>query len=242
MDEPQHPIKLHLGKWTISTIDRVLHKVSKFSSISDRINLLSYQFLSTPYEFGTLIGSADDPENLVINLSAVDCFTFIDYVEAMRLSSTYVEFVQNLVRVRYKEESVSFRNRNHFFSDWYFVPSICDVTKEIGKNKAKRTIKLLNQARDGNSFLPGIPFTERTIEYIPSQSVDDEILYKLHIGDYIGIFTETEGLDVSHVGIFILGETGAVLRHASSLERKVVDINFLEYIQGKSGIVVLRPL
>ena len=103
-------------------------------------------------------------------------------------------------------------------------------------------VKLLNQARDGTVISSGYPLTERTIDYIPSQSVDNEVLYKLHTGDYVGIFTDTEGLDVSHVGIFILGKTEAVLRHASSLEKKVVDINFLEYIQGRSGIVILRPL
>jgi hypothetical protein len=241
MDEPQYPTRLILGNWTISKIDRVLLEASKLVLISDRIKFLSHKFLGTAYESRTLIGSVNDPENLVINLSAVDCFTFIDYVEAMRLSSTYVEFVQNLTRVRYKEGSVSFGNRNHFFSDWYFLSSIRNVTKEIGKNGTVYKTRLLNRASNNTLFLPGIPLVERNIEFIPSQSVDHEVLHELHMGDYIGMFTETEGLDVSHVGIFILAKSGPVLRHASSLEKKVVDVNFLEYIQNKTGIVILRP-
>jgi hypothetical protein len=101
--------------------------------------------------------------------------------------------------------------------------------------------RLLNRVSDNTLFLPGIPFVERDIEFIPSQSVDNEVLYELHMGDYIGIFTETEGLDVSHVGIFVLAKSGPVLRHASSIEKKVVDVNFLEYIQNRPGIVILRP-
>jgi hypothetical protein len=73
--------------------------------------------------------------------------------------------------------------------------------------------------------------------------MDDQVMERLHTGDYIGIYSKEDGLDVSHTGI-IIREQGAVkLRHASSMKkhRKVVDEDFKEYLKAKPGIIVLRP-
>ena len=76
---------------------------------------------------------------------------------------------------------------------------------------------------------------------MPSGLVDRGVLGSLRTGDYVGIYTEAEGLDVSHVGIIIRDGRRLLFRHASSVKRKVLDQDFLPYINGKSGIVVLRP-
>jgi len=59
----------------------------------------------------------------------------------------------------------------------------------------------------------------------------------------VGVYSELPGLDVSHVGIIVKkGKT--FLRHASSREQceKVIDQPLDEYIEGKAGIIILRPL
>jgi len=63
-------------------------------------------------------------------------------------------------------------------------------------------------------------------------------------GDYAGIYSEMEGLDVSHVGIVIRKQDTLFLRHASSSTGAgaVIDQDFLEYVKGKAGLIVLRPL
>ena len=175
----------------------------------------------------------------------MDCFTYIDYVEALRLSDTYEDFSPNLKNIRYKQGNVSFQNRNHFFSDWPTQnrKNIMDVTYRVGSGKAIAVEKDLNLKKDGSTFLPGIPIVQREFYYIPTSAIDDEILAKLHTGDYIGIYTEIDGLDVSHTGIVIIKDDGAYLRHASSKKnnQKVVDENLIEYVQNVPGIVVYRP-
>ena len=83
----------------------------------------------------------------------------------------------------------------------------------------------------------------REIRYISSKHIDEEVLLRLSMGDYIGIYSQLKGLDVSHVGIFIKDGNRTLLRHASSAtkNRKVMDEDFMEYITEKPGIVVLRP-
>ena len=233
-----------LGKWTSEKLDAILHESSKINDTGLRIDYLSKQFFGTPYQESTLVGDINTPEVFVINLEGVDCFTFLDYVESMRRSFSFDEFRENLRKVRYGGGEVNFKNRNHFFTDWREFNSnfIDDVTVQIGGKKVRSIMKLLNQREDGSYYLPGIKLEDRLITYLPVDMIDDAILGELRNGDYIGIYSEKQGLDVSHVGIFIKRENGIFLRHASSLKnhRKIIDQNFKDYMADKPGILVFR--
>jgi hypothetical protein len=233
-----------LDKWTLEKLDALLHKFSKIGDIGRRIDSLSRHFLGTPYQESTLIGDMKTPEVLVINLEGVDCFTFLDYIESMRSSSSFHEFKENVKKVRYqKGGTVSFEKRNHFFTDWheFNATRIDDVTEEIGGRKVIRVKKLFNKKEDGTYFLPGIQPKEHFIHYIPVNAIGDVMIKRLKTGDYIGIYATEKGLDVSHVGIIIKEGNKIHLRHASSLRRKVIDEDFKNYILDKPGIIILRP-
>jgi len=233
-----------LGKWTPEKLDDLLHKSSDIDDTGIRIDYLSKQFLGTPYRESTLLGDTNTPEIFVINLEAVDCFTFLDYIESMRRSFSFDEFRENLRKVRYRGGEINFKNRNHFFTDWYEFNSnfIDGVTEQLGGGKVIAVMKLLNQKDDGTYFLLGIQPKERVIRYIPASAIDELLISQLRTGDYIGIYSERKGLDVSHVGIFIKEENKTYLRHASSLKkyRKVIDQDFKNYIAKKPGILVFR--
>ncbi len=234
-----------LGKWTQNKLDRLLSESSKIKAVGSRIDFISRQFLNTEYKEPTLTGNITTPEVVVINLEGVDCFTFIDYVEAMRLSASFPEFRENLKKVRYRTGRVSFESRNHFFTDWREHNSelVNDVTRQIGGQKTMGISKILNKREDGTYFLSGILPKQREIQYIPSNVIDDSVTDKLMTGDYAGIYSEREGLDVSHVGIIIKDKDSIFLRHASSEKKheKVIDQDFKEYISDKPGLIVLRP-
>ena len=93
----------------------------------------------------------------MINFSGVDCFTFIDYIEAMRLSDSFESFLRNLKQVRYLNGIVSFKNRKHFFTDWaeYAPSSVDDLTEQIGGGKARSVAKTMNLKENGTPLLPG---------------------------------------------------------------------------------------
>jgi hypothetical protein len=233
-----------LGKWTSEALNSLLQKAVEIEEPGLRIDFLSRYFLETPYQDSTLKGDINTQEVFVINLEGVDCFTFLDYVESMRQSSSFQEFKENLKRVRYQGGEVSFKKRSHFFTDWieYNSSFVEDVTELIGGKKAISVKKLLNEKEDGRFFLLGIQPRERIIHYIPAIAIDDLIINELRTGDYVGLYSTERGLDVSHVGIFIKEKNNIYLRHASSLEnhRKVVNQDFKEYIAEKPGIIVFR--
>lgn len=236
---------IFLGKWSEKQLDNIMRKGSQIQDLGERIDFLSEQFLNVNYKESTLIGNVNMPEIFVINLEGIDCFTYIDYVEAMRLSNSFPQFEENLKKVRYQYGKVAFENRNHFFTDWIEFNSnhIEDVTEEVGGEKTKTVEKMLNKKEDGTYFLPGIPAKERKIQYIPSDALDKMIIERLRTGDYVGIFSEAQGLDVSHTGIIIKDGDKAYLRHASSREenRRVVNEDLINYVSNKPGLVILRP-
>jgi hypothetical protein len=222
-----------LGRWTEKRLDQILVKASAINDPGSRIDFLSKQFLNTSYKESTLIGDISTDEVLVINLEGLDCFTYIDYIEAMRRSRSYLEFRKNLVTVRYKGGETAYKNRNHFFTDWKAFNSnfIIDVTEHIGAGKTKSVSKRLNDKDDGTLFLPGISCRHKAV------------VAKFKTGDYVGIYSKIQGLDVSHVGIIIRQDDTVSMRHASSVKkhRKVIDEDFKYYIGNKPGFVVLRP-
>jgi len=237
--------RITLGAWSQARIDKLLVQASRIDDAGSRIAFLSRHFLDTPYGESTLIGSNRAPEELVVNLTALDCFTFIDYIEAMRLASSFAEFLKRLREIRYREGVVSYIRRNHFFTDWkeFNGSLVSDVTVMIGRERTRQSSKTLNRKTDGTLFLEGIPARSRTVDYIPSTTIDQDLIDRLHNGDYTGIYTDTDGLDVSHVGIVIKENRGVYLRHASSAtaSRRVIDQLFGDYVKEKPGVLVLRP-
>jgi hypothetical protein len=237
---------IRLGRFTQGEFDTLLHRASFIPSEGERIAFLSSLFREIPYREKTLIGDEETPESFVVDLGEVDCMTLIEYVEAMRLSGSFADFLSSLRSIRYRSAGVSYACRNHFFTDWIESNSrfIRDVTSDVGSERTRTARKALNVREDGTFFLPGISPSTRTVCFLPPGGVDRHALGRIQTGDYIGIYTERQGLDVSHAGIAVQGEDGAIFRHASSRQeiRKVVDENFPNYILNTPGIIVLRPL
>ncbi|MCC4603823.1 DUF1460 domain-containing protein [Xanthomonas campestris pv. badrii] len=240
------PVRAEIDPYTLQTLDRVLHETSRHRGLSagHLIKVISAEFLGTPYQANMLQGSATTPEKLIIDFRGLDCFTYLDYVEAARHAYSQQDFVDRLILTRYVDGVVGFTTRKHFFSDWVTRSNLLadDITATLS-SKAVRVDKALNLKDDGSFYLPGLPVVQRTITYIPAADVDSNLVRQLRTGDYVGRYSPAAGLDVSHVGIFVMTDAGPVLRNASSRpeNNKVVDSPFMEYVGRTVGIVVYRP-
>jgi hypothetical protein len=235
-----------LGRWTEAELDKLMRKASVIKDSGERVTFLSHIFLGLEYRESTLIGDSSTDEVFTVDLSGVDCFTFVDYIEAMRLSDSFGGFVKSLRQTRYRNSIVSYKERKHFLTDWseYGPTTVSDVTDQIGGGTAKSILKMINQKEDGTPLLPGIRPNQRKINYIPSENINAVVVGKLKTGDYAGIYSAMPGLDISHVGIIIKDSDVVSLRHASSDSRyrKVIDQDFQEYMAGKPGLIILRPV
>ncbi len=223
---------------------RILAAAGSVESPGDRIVALSRQFLGTPYAADTLVGGPGEAERLVINLDGFDCFTLLDTVEALRRSASADDFPAQLRSVRYRHARVAYQERRHFFSDWVADGEgpLSDVTQQVGQGRAMVATKQLNLRGDGSLLLGGIPVSRRDIFYIPAEMIDQQLLMALQPGDYVGIYSRQDGLDVSHTGLIVKETDRIMLRHASSRRGvdQVVDEELFTYLQGKPGLLVYR--
>ncbi|MDX9714575.1 MAG: DUF1460 domain-containing protein [Dissulfurispiraceae bacterium] len=234
------------GIISIDLVEKTIQHGASAKNIPERISIISSIFLGIPYKTSTIDEHSKDAEQLVIDFSGVDCFTFLDYVESMRRATTWRGFIKTLRSTRYRKSSISFKHRNHFFSDWIKnnTSTIADFTKKTASHKTVIATKKLNRKDDGSLYVRDIKPVQRRINYIPSSSLDQNIIDRLRTGDYAGIYSDKPGLDVSHVGIIIKTESGVKLRHASSARtnRCVVDEDLFKYISKKPGLVLFRPI
>jgi hypothetical protein len=232
------------GRWSETDLAQLIATTRRIDAPGERIVTISGRLIATPYRADTLIGSPQTPEQLVINLAGVDCFTFLDQVEALRRAVDLADFPAQLQQVRYRDGRVAYENRRHFFSDWVAGAGVLidDVTTAVGQGRTRVVVKQLNLKADGSLWLPGLPVVRREISYIPASEIDGALLAALRPGDYVGIYCEQAGLDVSHVGLIVKEQERVLLRHASSLSgvRRVVEVELLKYLQGKPGLVVYR--
>ncbi len=213
-----------------------LGKFKNDASIFNEKNIdkLSHKFLDVEYVANTLENKDinTSKENLVINFEALDCFTFIDTLEALKRSKGFKEFKNNLISTRYIDSVVSYQNRNHFFSNWVVYNDIEDITCNLGP--CKKVSKVLNKDQ---IYLKEIEPIQRDIYYIEPKDIDTK---KLKNGDYIGIYSDKDDLDVTHTGIIIKKDEKVFIRHASSLLKKVIDSDLFEYTAKKEGVIIYR--
>ena len=232
-----------LGAFAPASLEEIIARSHGLEAPGIEIEFISRQFLGVPYGESMLLGDAHTLETLTVNLAALDCYTYLDYVEALRRSSGYRDFRGQVAAVRYARGQVAWRTRHHFFSDWVGSGGpVRDVTAEVGGDAVVATVKHLNLDAGGAPVLKGVATRVRRIVHIPSERLDKDVSRRLRTGDYIGVFAEAPWLDVTHTGIIVKRRGGAGFRHASAArgKRGVVEEDLAAYIRGKPGIVVYR--
>jgi len=224
-------------------------------------------FLGADYKASTLENSSD--ENLVVNLSAFDCTTFIENVIAIsrciqKNKTTFEDYLAELQFIRYRDGQIDqYPSRLHYFSDWIFnnenKKCCSDITKALGGEAISFDVNYMtthpdsySQLKENNKFILMIrnqeeQISNRTYYFIPKNSVkkNDE---KINDGDLIAFTTNIDGLDIGHVGLAIrMGDGKIHLLHAPVVGSKVQisELPLSEYInkvKKHTGIIVVKLL
>jgi hypothetical protein len=220
-------------------------------------------FLDAPYEPDTLEG--EGPEELVVNLRAFDCVTFVEnsvvLAGLIRSGKTaFADFTTALEKIRYRRGRCDgYASRLHYFTDWIYDNGrkdlVRDITREIGGISFRKTFHWLTDRREDHPGLKDpIAFrrmriiegtcSRRSLFYIPKASLEGAA-DRMTDGDIIAMTTDERGLDVSHTGLAVRTEGRLHFLHASSAAGRVVlsEITLNRYLLAKrsrTGIIVCR--
>ncbi len=235
--------------------------------INEIIIEIGKSFLGTDYVANTL--EKGDKENLIINLTGLDCYTFLESTFALSRcvkngKTTFENYLKEIENIRYRDGKMNeYPSRLHYFSDWIYDIDKRglgkNITKEIGGVKINKKINFMTthvdsyrQLKENPKFVEVIKKIENEISkrdyyYIPEEKIA-EVENKIQSGDLIGITSTLEGMDIAHTGIAIRLDDGRIhFMHAPIVGKKVEITTkpLADYVIGnkkQNGIMVVRPL
>ncbi len=217
------------------------------------------QLTGVPYAAQTL--EVNREERLVVNLSGLDCTTYVEtcvalYLTTMQGSAAYGDYKANLTKLRYRGGVLDgYPSRNHYFTQWIRSNEAQGIVEEVSLPEAlfsaRQTISLHYMSDHPSAYpmLRGDKEAQRlirkretqdsgdTVSYIPKSKAGgtrDGELGAVRDGDILAIVTSKDGLDTSHLGIALWGDDGRLhLLNASQLHKKVVvePMTLYDYMQ-----------
>jgi hypothetical protein len=237
---------------------------AKSMSIGDAIIDVGRSFLGTEYVAGTLDKSIN--ENLVINLTGLDCVTFVEncltFARCVKNGRpSYDAYKAELEKIRYRDGKIDgFSSRLNYFCDWIYNNEekgiVKDITADIGGITYGKKInfmsthtqfykQLADRVELDNILVTEDAINRRHLYYIPKKNIHNHYS-QIQNGDIIATTTAITGLDVTHTGYAQKDKRGTYFMHASSKWGKVIisDTQLEEYIFENStmtGIMVARP-
>lgn len=106
-----------------SSIEQLYHRLRSMpnTSMPERIDWISGQFLGVPYMLGSL---GEGPKARFdqfpqYRVDAFDCDTYVNTIVSLAVAHSLASFQQCIKKIRYKNGTVSYLQRNHFTGlDW----------------------------------------------------------------------------------------------------------------------------
>jgi len=235
--------------------------------INEVIIEIGKSFTGTDYASHTL--EVNDEEKLVINLSGLDCNTFLENVLVLSRcikqgKTSFDDFKDELTLIRYRDGKIDqYPSRLHYFTDWIFNNEekgiVRNITKEIGGEKFEMNLNFMSSHPEyykhlnaNPGFIPIIKEQEEQIVkrehyFIPQEKIA-EIESKVETGDFLAFTSTIKGLDVNHVGIAVRMDDERIhILHAPNVGYKVQisKLPLAEYvnkIEKDSGVIVVRVI
>lgn len=226
------------------------------------------RLLGTPYVAHTLEG---DEELLTINIDELDCTTFVETLYALARTTmngrySWLDYAANLENMRYRNgEMGDYSSRLHYISEWILNNASRGNLKEVTPdlphaNYLIKTIDFMTNHKDSYRSLKDdsamvekikgyeMALRNHRMPYLKKSWLGDKaVKAALRDGDFVGLVTKIEGLDISHLGIIHKDDKGEIyLLDASMSGGKVMleSKNLRDHLSGSKstclGIRVFR--
>lgn len=225
-------MRFHCDKDTVE-INELLGKgyESGLKTPNQLVAFYAQQLIDCPYVAHTLEG---ETEMLTINIDQLDCTTFVETLYALTRTTlegriSWRDYARNLEDLRYRNGKIGdYSSRLHYISEWIVnnrgrgnleevTPSIPSVSYMV------KTINFMTSHKDSYTSLKNdsamvakirhfeVGYRNHRMPYIKAQNlVRKDVKAALKSGDFVGLVTKIDGLDISHLGIVYKDEKGEV--------------------------------
>ena len=227
----------------VDTYLRGLHAAEP--SFAGRIIDIAQRSLGTPYH-GDPLGegpSGKVDQEPLMDLTRVDCVTFVEQTIALASSTTYLDALANLQRIRYRGSAVAFEQRNHFMTaDWVVNNAFCrPISAELGVQSAKATRTIGRKYFFELKELPDCAAEAEnpvlTLTYVPGERAA-QAAAQLPSPALILLIGKVDWLFALHCGLHIRDDAGVShLYHASSKSEAVVAVDFAEVFENTARYI-----
>lgn len=242
---------------------------SGINSANALVEFYALRLLGTPYVAHTLEG---DEEKLTINVHELDCTTFVETLFALARTTlegrySWRDYADNLENLRYRGGQMGdYSTRLHYISDWIVDNRMRGNMQEVTSDLPHADFLIKNidfmtnhtssyrQLKDDSLMVEKIRgiemgYRNHRIPYLKRSWLNDKgVKAALRTGDFVGLVTKIEGLDVSHMGIIIVDDKGdPYLLDASMSGGKVMLedkplFKYLEKSKTNIGVRVFRMM
>ena len=211
------------------------------STFSDRLVSVVRDGAGATYADGPLgegpTGGYDsDP---LIDLSKVDCVTFVEQSIALAQGRDLAETTALLQQIRYAGGRVDYATRNHFMLvDWVAHNPWCkETTTTLGvkSNELTRRISMRDFFKLVKAPELGQDIEDRdvTINYLPVEAID-EVELALRTPTLVVFVGKVKWLFALHCGVYLPSADGAgAMYHASSKAGLVVATDLSDYVRSQ---------
>jgi hypothetical protein len=234
--------------------------------MGDLVATVGRHFLGFPYKAKSLERPGD--ETLVVDLSGLDCTTFVEtslaMARAVRLGTPHVDgFVRQLQTIRYRDGEVTgYPSRLHYFSDWLHDNArrglIEEITENLGGVRQPLALNFMTQhpsaymQMQNPANVTAMRAIEETISARPHFQLPKdriaEVESRIQTGDIIALVTTVPGLDIAHVGMAVRENDGRIHLLNAPMPGRRVEVSrepladLIKDAKGYTGIRVARPL
>ena len=253
-----------------SKFDLALSKSLVGKPINEVIIEIGKSFIGTDYVGHVL--EEEGAEHLVVNMRALDCVSFYENslvlarcIKMKRFS--FDDYKTQLQFIRYRGGVINdYPSRLHYTTDYWFDNEkkgvLKVVTKDLfGENNVQPMPKPINFMTTHRSVYKQLvnddfyktigqqedAINARELVFLPKGNVH-MFADKIETGSLIGIATNMQGMDISHTGIAIRMENGALhFMHAPNVGYKVqiTEVPLHDYLARnakQTGIIVAKAL
>ncbi|MCQ2099771.1 MULTISPECIES: D-alanyl-D-alanine carboxypeptidase/D-alanyl-D-alanine-endopeptidase [unclassified Fibrobacter] len=207
----------------------------------ERLDYFSKAMIGKPYLLAAMGESyLDTIENKpLVNMDSVNCVTYLEHALAMARAADEDSIFNTLQRIRYYKGIIDFAHRKHYMIvDWVNGSKYARVLPLPGDTIIQRTMpkkeffkaKGITRKRDDEpTDLRYLPYDKAMV-----------LMSRAYEGPFtvvgIAFVAKSEKIDVTHTGFVVL-RPGQLpqLRHASSLQKQVVEVPLTDYLESRRG-------